>query len=80
MYIMISPDLLERLIQATGGRFRLTTLIQKRAREICLGAPPLVKPESDRPHEIAMLEIAEGRIYLAQPGEDDAESGAEQQT
>ena len=76
---MISPDLLERLTEETGGRYRLTTLIQKRAREICLGAPPLTKPESDRPQETAVLEIAAGRVYLTMPEEEEAAEGEAEQ-
>jgi len=70
---MISPDLIERLTDQTGGRFRLTTLLQKRAREICLGSPMLVRQQADRPHEIALDEASEGKIFLVEGEEEAAE-------
>ena len=68
---MISPDLLEEQTQKVGGRFRLTSLLQKRSRELCLGAPPLAerRSQAERPHETAIREVAEEHIYLASPDE-----------
>lgn len=66
---MLSPDLLEEMTLKVGGRFRLTSLLQKRARELCLGAPRLSKFDSERPHEIALAEIKEDKIYLSAPEE-----------
>ncbi len=68
---MISPDLLEVQTQRVGGRFRLTTLLQKRSRELCLGAPPLAerRAQAERPHETAIREVEGDHIYLASPDE-----------
>ena len=72
---MLAPDLLETLTKSAGGRFRLTTLLQKRARELCLGAPALVPSQADRPHEVAADEALHGAIYLVahEPGAAEAE-------
>ena len=66
---MLSPDLLEDMTQKVGGRFRLTSLLQKRSRELCLGAPRLTEMDSERPHEIALAEAHEDKIYLTSPEE-----------
>ncbi len=77
---MIPPDLLEKLTQQAGGRFRLTAMLQKRAREICLGAPSLFGAQPDRPMEVALREAAEGKLYLVSPeeaGEEETEETEE---
>ena len=57
-------DRLERLTQKVGGRFRLTSLLQKRLGELVKGSPPLVDLPSNNYFEIALREIEEGRIEL----------------
>ena len=57
-------DRLERLTQKVGGRFRLTSLLQKRLAELVKGSPPLVDLPSNNYFEIALREIEEGRIEL----------------
>ena len=52
----------ETLIDMVGGRFRLTSLIQKRLRELMMGARPLVEPGMMTPMEIAVREIREEKI------------------
>lgn len=54
-------DELERKI---GGRFQLTTLLQKRLRELVAGAPRLVEIGSDNPIDIAIEEVRSGKIEL----------------
>jgi DNA-directed RNA polymerase subunit omega len=44
------------------GKFVLTNLAAKRARQIRDGAPPLVRIESSHPLSIALAEIAAGKI------------------
>lgn len=60
-------DRLERLTQKVGGRFRLTTLLQKRLSELVKGSPPLVDLPSSDYFEIALCEIEEGKIELLRP-------------
>ena len=57
-------DRLEQLTQKVGGRFRLTSLLQKRLSELVKGSPPLVDLPSNNYFEIALREIEEGRIEL----------------
>ncbi len=52
----------EDLINKVGGRFRLTALIQKRWRELLLGARPMIEPGDMTPLEIVVQEIHEGKI------------------
>lgn len=52
----------EDLINRVGGRFRLTSLIQKRMRELMFGARPLVEPGKMTPAEIVVKEIMEGKL------------------
>jgi len=50
------------LINKMGGRFRFTALVQKRWRELLFGARPLIEPGNMTQLEIAIREIAEGKI------------------
>jgi DNA-directed RNA polymerase subunit omega len=44
------------------NRFQLVLVATKRARQIALGARPLVDDENDKPSVLALREIAEGLI------------------
>ncbi|MFQ5430312.1 MAG: DNA-directed RNA polymerase subunit omega [Phycisphaerae bacterium] len=64
----------EEIIQQAGGRFRFTALIQKRWRELMMGARPMVEPGNMTLLEIAVREIAEGKIVAKErPDVEDAE-------
>lgn len=52
----------EDCLKAVDNRFDLVLLAAKRARQIALGATPLVDDEGDKPTVIALREIAEGVI------------------
>jgi len=52
----------EDCLKAVDNRFDLVLLAAKRARQIALGAAPLVDDEGDKPTVIALREIAEGVI------------------
>ena len=56
----------EFIIRKIGGRFKLTALIQKRWRELMLGARPMVEPEGMTPLEIVIKEIEEEKIGVKQ--------------
>ncbi|MCH8978134.1 MAG: DNA-directed RNA polymerase subunit omega [Armatimonadetes bacterium] len=53
------PDILNEF---EFGRFVLTNLAAKRAKQIKEGAPPLVRIDSSHPLSIALAEIAQGKI------------------
>lgn len=54
----------EEIVNKVGGRFKLSTLIQKRLAAINAGARPLVTFESDDKMEIVVQEILQNKIYL----------------
>jgi DNA-directed RNA polymerase subunit omega len=45
-----------------ANRFELTLAATNRARQIALGATPLVEPNKDKPCVIALREIASGKL------------------
>lgn len=51
-------DCLERM----DNRYDLVLLAAKRARQLAIGADPLVEEENDKPTVIALREVAEGLI------------------
>ncbi len=52
------------IIEKVGGRFKLTSLIQKRWLELMRGARPFVEPAGKTEMEIVMEEILEGKIGI----------------
>jgi len=79
----MNVDRLEKLTQKVGGRFRLTSLLQKRLAELLKGSPPLVDLPGKDYFAIALREIEEGKIELLLPwtsgeGELQAVSGGEE--
>ena len=58
---------LEALTKQAGGRFRLTSLLQKRLQELLRGSPKLIEEELEDPIEIVMREAEEGRVQLILP-------------
>lgn len=59
----------EFIIRKIGGRFKLTALIQKRWRELMLGARPMVEPGNMTTLEIVIKEIEEDKIGVKEPGD-----------
>ena len=54
----------ESIVNKVGGRFKLSTLIQKRLAAINSGARPLVDFRSDDKMEIVVQEILQDKIFL----------------
>ena len=54
----------EKVINKAGGRFKLSTLIQKRMVALNGGARPLVDLNTDDKMEIVIQEILLDKIYL----------------
>jgi DNA-directed RNA polymerase subunit omega len=63
----------DELVKKVGGRYKLTTMVQKRVAELVKGARPLVPPENKTPLEIAVQEIDEGKIVAEEPPEEEQE-------
>ena len=54
----------EAIVNKVGGRFKLSTLIQKRLVALNAGSRPLVDFKSDNKLEIVVQEIIQDKIYL----------------
>jgi DNA-directed RNA polymerase subunit omega len=54
----------EEIVRKVGGRFKLSTLIQKRLVALNAGARPLVNIGSSDKLEIVVQEILQDKIYL----------------
>ena len=52
----------EDSLEKVGNRFDLVLIASKRARNLSLGAEPLLPTDNDKPSVIALREIAEGLI------------------
>ncbi|MFW6124902.1 MAG: DNA-directed RNA polymerase subunit omega [Pirellulales bacterium] len=58
----------ESLVEKVGGRFKLSTLIQKRMVALIKGARPLVDIKSNDHMLIVLEEIRQDKIYLDTSG------------
>ena len=54
----------EAIVNKVGGRFKLSTLIQKRMKALNSGARPLVKVRGGDQLSIVIQEIMQNKIYL----------------
>lgn len=59
----------EAIVNKVGGRFKLSTLIQKRMIALNTGARPLVDIRGGDKMQIVIQEILQDRIYLDNSGE-----------
>jgi DNA-directed RNA polymerase subunit omega len=64
----------EDIVNRAGGRFKLTALIQRRLHELMEGARPLIERKGRSDLEVAILEVAEGKITLELPKDDAKDS------
>jgi DNA-directed RNA polymerase subunit omega len=58
----------EMIVNKVGGRFKLSTLIQKRMIALNQGARPLVDSRSSDKMSIVIQEIMQDKIYLDTSG------------
>ncbi len=58
----------EHIVNKVGGRFKLSTIIQKRMVALNRGARPLIETQSKNLMEIVVREILEDKIYLDRSG------------
>ena len=54
----------EKIVHKVGGRFKLSTLIQKRLVALNSGARALVDLKTDNKMQIVIQEILQDKIYL----------------
>ena len=54
----------EEIVRKVGGRFKLSTLIQKRLVALNAGARPLVDVDTNEKMEVVVQEILQDKIYL----------------
>jgi DNA-directed RNA polymerase subunit omega len=54
----------EAIVNKVGGRFKLSTLIQKRLAALNRGARPLVELPSKNPMDVVIAEILQDKIFL----------------
>ena len=54
----------EEIVKKVGGRFRLSTLIQKRLVALNAGSRALVESDTDDKMEIVIAEIMQDKIFL----------------
>ncbi len=66
----------EEIVNKVGGRFKLSTLIQKRMVQLKSGARPLVEIDSNDTMEIVVQEILQDKIYLDSSNNVETTSGA----
>ena len=59
----------EAIVNKVGGRFKLSTLIQKRMVALNKGAKPLVKIKSSNHMAIVVQEILQDKIFLDLSGQ-----------
>ena len=58
----------EEIVHKVGGRFKLSSLIQKRMVALNRGARPLVEIPTNDPMQIVVAEILQDKIYLDMSG------------
>ncbi len=62
----------EKALAKIGNYFILTTLLSERVKELRQGAKPLLETDAKNPVEIALMEIALGKIsYTIEKEEDE---------
>jgi DNA-directed RNA polymerase subunit omega len=59
----------EEIVNKVGGRFKLSTLIQKRLVQLNRGSRPLVDNPPENKMEIVLQEILQDKIFLSASGE-----------
>lgn len=59
----------EEIVNKVGGRFKLSTLIQKRLVQLNRGSRPLVENPPHNKMEIVLQEILQDKIFLSAAGE-----------
>lgn len=66
-FVIVNNDFLEKAKKAIPDPKALTIVASRRARQLAMGARPMVKTKSDNFLDIAMLEIGEGKLAAVYP-------------
>ena len=61
----------DTVINALGGRFKFTSLVQHRVRQLMDGDRPLVERLGRTDFEVAVQEVVEGKITLELPEDEE---------
>lgn len=67
----------DQIVNALGGRFKFTALVQHRVRGLMNGDRPLVERHGRSDFEVAVQEVVEGKITYELPEGSGAASGLE---
>ena len=59
----------EHIVNKVGGRFKLSTLMQKRLVQLNRGSRPLIQTKTQDNRAIVIQEILQDKIYLDTSGE-----------
>jgi DNA-directed RNA polymerase subunit omega len=59
----------ETVVNKVGGRFRLSSLVQKRMKMLNQGDMPLIEPEGRTLMEVVLEEIMQSKVFLDEAGE-----------
>lgn len=57
----------EDCLRNVENRFALVLIAAKRTKRLMMGAKPLIKGKNDKPHVMALREIAAGKIEVIEP-------------
>ena len=67
---LVNNDFLDKAKKSIPDPKALTIVASRRAKQLALGARPMVKTKSDNFLDIALLEIAEGKLAAVYPEEE----------
>jgi DNA-directed RNA polymerase subunit omega len=75
---MLDPLKDESIVEKVGGRFKLSTLIQKRLVQLNGGSRPLVEPGVQDKVTVVLKEVGQDKIFLdtSNEGKSDNYQGA----
>ena len=74
--MLVKPAVTD-LLKIVDDRFELVTITSKRARQISQGAPVLTDSEEKSPVTLAVWEISEGKVKLAETEEQEIKQDEE---
>ncbi|MBI4832457.1 MAG: DNA-directed RNA polymerase subunit omega [Candidatus Lindowbacteria bacterium] len=63
---------IEKLLKNSGGQYKLLSMAFQRLHQLNNGVPPVIKVTSKKNVTMALAEISEGKVRLAQNGKENA--------
>jgi DNA-directed RNA polymerase omega subunit len=64
----------QKLLKSSGGQYKLLMMAFQRTHQLNAGMPPTIKSKSKKNVTIALQEIAEGKVRLAEDGSEETTS------